>query len=228
MSFKNIKQKTSLRFSENRMFLNFIKSLEPKDVTDAASNEVNMMKGLFYVHLYSTIEKTFNELIENTLILINSKCVQKNHFNLHFNSISLINKLKSFKDCGYRSFFTKAYELFNEMSNSDIAIISDSTFSKDLQNIWTKTIVETTKTFGMKNFFIDLKTKTTIDEIVDKRNAVAHGRETANIIGQKFRSDDLRSKMDTVIDFIAYLIESFENFYDRKDFLKPSARKYYA
>ena len=227
MSFTTVRNNARSRFTENQIFLSYITSLEPKIITDPVPLEVNIMKGLFYVHLYSSLEKSLNELIEDTLIHISSKSIQYNHFNLPFNSISLVDKLKSFKASGYGSFFNKAFEIFSEASSPNICTINETVFANNLQNVWTKTIEEICNSFGIKLFAVSPRTKATIDEIVEKRNAVAHGRESATIVGQRFRTNVLRTKMDIVIDFCNYLIDLFENYYTRKEYLKPTAKRRY-
>lgn len=227
MSFINVKNNTRARFTENQIFLNYITSLEPRVITDIVPAEVNMMKGLFYVHLYSSLEKSVNELIENTLVHISSKSVQYNHFNLPFHSISLVDKLRSFKASGYNNFFSKAFEIFNEVSSTNVCTINESLFVNNLQNVWTKTIEEICNSFGIKTFSVEPRIRAAIDEVVEKRNAVAHGRESAKIVGERFRTDNIRLKMDIIIDFCNYLIDLFETYYARKDFLKPTAKKHY-
>ncbi len=228
MSFATVRNSTRSRFTENQVFLGYITSLEHRVITDSVPLEVNIMKGLFYVHLYSSLEKSLNELIEDTLIHISSKSVQYNHFNLPFNSISLVNKLKSFKSSGYGNFFSKAFEIFSEVSSSNVCAINETVFANNLQNIWTKTIEEICNSFRIKTFAVNPRTKATIDEIVEKRNSVAHGRESATIVGQRFRTDVLRTKMDIVIDFCNYLIDLFEKYYTKKEYLKPTAKRHYA
>jgi len=227
MSFVTVRDNTRGRFVENQIFLNYITSLETREVKAIIPIEVNMMKGLFYVHLYSSLEKSITELVETTLIHISSKSVQFNHFNLPFHSISLVDKLKSFKGSGYNNFFTKSHEIFNELSSKNTCTLNESIFASNLQNIWTKTVEEICKSFGIKTFVVTPRTKATIDEIVEKRNAVAHGRESAKVVGERFRTDILRSKMDILIEFSNYLIDLFEKYYAQKDYLKPIAKKYY-
>jgi len=227
MSFTTVRNNVRTRFTENQVFLNYLTSLEPRVITDPVPLELNIMKGLFYVYLYSSLEKSVNELIENTLIHISSKTVQHNHFNLPFNSIALVDKLKSFKASGHSNFFNKAFEIFNEVSSSNICTINETIFSNNLQNVWTKTILEICNSFGIKSLTIEPRVRATIDEVVDKRNAVAHGRESAKVVGERFRTDNLRVKMDIIIDFCNELVDIFENYYTRKDYLKPTAKKHY-
>lgn len=227
MSYSVIKAKARTRFNETQIYLNYLKSLEPSNPTDPISLELKIMKGLFQVHLYAAFEKTVNELIENTLLYIGSNNVQYNHYCIPFNTISLVDQLKSFKDSGQKSFFEKAIEIFSEMTSSNIASINETAFSNQLQNVWTKAIEEVVKSFGIKSFSLDHRVRATIDELVDKRNAVAHGRESATVIGERFRTDVLQTKLDTVVLFSNQLIDLFENYYANKHFLKGHAKKNY-
>jgi hypothetical protein len=227
MTFTLIKNRARTRFNENITYLNYLTAVEPNDPTIPASQELKIMKGLFYVHLYGSLEKTINDLIENTLISINSQNIKNKHFSPPFNTISLLGKLQSFKDCGHRNFFAKAIEIFEEMQSDNIPSLNETAFSNNLQNVWTKTIIEILTAFGIGNFIIEPRTRTTIDEIVDKRNAVAHGRETAAVIGERFRTNDLRVKMNTITTFSFDLIDCFENYHDSKKFIKPQSKRHY-
>ena len=227
MSFANVRNGARARFGENQIFLNYITSLEPRVLTDPVPLEINIMKGLFHVHLYSSLEKTINDLIENTLLHISATSVKNIHYKISFNSISQVDKLKSFKDTGYNNFFNKALEIFDEISSSNISNINETIFSTSLQNVWTKTIEEIIKSFGIKGFEITPNIRATIDELVGKRNSVAHGRESASLIGERFRSNVLRSKMEIIINFCNELIDLFENYYSNKEFLRGTAKKHY-
>lgn len=228
MSFQIVRNGARSRFAETQVFLNHLTAIEPNDPTIPDSLEFKIMKGLFHVQLYSALEKTVNEIIENTLTYIGATGVKNIHYAIPFNTISLVDKLKSFKDCGYNNFFNKAIEIFEELSSQNVSTINESTFSNNLQNVWTKTIDEVIKAFGIKGFIIDPRTRTTIDELVEKRNAVAHGRESAAVVGERFRTDVLRAKSQLINDFAFQLIDLFDDYYSNKNFLKGNAKKHYA
>jgi hypothetical protein len=227
MSFITIRNKARNRFGETQVYLNYLTSLEPSDLTCPISLELKIMKGLFQVHLYAALEKTINELIETTLLYIGSNSIQNNHFSIPFNTISLIDRLKSFRDCGHKNFLEKSMEIFSEMTSTKIASINETIFANYLQNVWTSTIEEVMKSFGITGFEIDPRVRATINELVEKRNAVAHGRESATAVGERFRTDMLRIKMNTITDFSYKLIDSFELYYSNKTFLKNHAKKHY-
>jgi len=227
MTYNVVRERTRTRFNEVSTYLNFIASIEPKDINEQASLEVKITRGLFHVHLYAALEKTVNDLVEYTLTKVSSKKVKHNHYVVPFNTISLIHKLKSFKDSGYSSFIPKATEIFESMICTQITPIDETAFSNSLQNVWVSTIDEVRRALGMNTLSIGAREKATINELVEKRNAVAHGRESAATIGERHRSNVLRTKMDIVVSFAYQQIDDFEVYYDNKTYIKPLTRKYY-
>lgn len=227
MNYTTVSNNARARFSENLCYLNYITSVESHDPTTQASLELKIMRGLFYVHLYSSLEKAINDLIQATITSISAESIRYRHFIIPFNTISLADKLKSFKDCGHKNFFAKAIEIFEGLNSDEIPTLDATIFSKNLQNIWTNTIIEVASAFGIKNFTIPPMIKVAIDEIVEKRNAVAHGRESAAAIGERFRSDILRSRLLTVMTFTHELIDVFDHYITAKSYLKANAKKKY-
>jgi hypothetical protein len=227
MSFVSVRDLATSRFNEIQVFLNFITSQEPNSHLDPIPAEVLIMRGLFYVHLYSALEKSVNEAVQKTLVLVNSDSVKNIHYTLAFNTISVNDKLKSLKDCSHKRFVQKSVQLFEEVGSRRVGTINETTFSNSLQNVWIATIEEMFSAFGIKDFPIEQREKTTINEIVDKRNAVAHGRESASFVGERHRASILRSKFQITQDFTMRLIDAFQEFYDNKKYLKPIMKKHY-
>ncbi len=227
MSYRHIKDNSRSWFNEVQVFLNFITQQEPKDPTHVTPSEVKIMRGLFYVHLYSALEKTINKAVEHTLLSINSANVKNKHYTLAFNAISVLAELKSLKDCGYKNFTKKSIDLFTAVNSTEIKSINETTFSNNLQNIWFSTVNEIRCAFGMSTLNIDARMRTTVDEVVEKRNAVAHGRETASVIGERQKTEVLREKLTLIQSFANLIIDDFEDFYNNKKFLKPPMKKHY-
>lgn len=227
MSFSSIKSENASRFTEVQVYLNYITSVEPLAPDLFVPIEVKIMRGLFYVHLYAAIEKSVNELVQITIMLINSKRVQNNHYTLVFNTISKMDKIKAINDCGSQNTLNKSIELFNHIGSRNISDINETIFSNKLQNIWIRNVEEIILVFGINNLHIEPRERATIDEVVDKRNAVAHGRESATYVGERHRVEVLRDKLDISQNFIAKLIDAFEYFYENKNYLKPAVKKKY-
>lgn len=227
MTFDIIRRKNNSRFNEVQTYLSCITRLEPQDPQGTTSTELKIMRGLFYVHLYAVIERSINEIVETTISIINSNRVQSNHFTLMFNTIAKMDRIQAIRDCGNGKTLGKSTELFEEINSKRIIEINETAFSMKLQNIWAKTIEEVLMSFGIKTLQLMLSERLAINEIVDNRNKVAHGRETAVTIGERHRADVLRKRLDTSQLLVSKIVDVFEEFYTKKAYLKPVARKNY-
>lgn len=227
MSFTIIKNQNSSRFSEVQLLLNYITSLEPTLPTDVTPSEVKILRGLFYVHLYAAIEKSMNDVVQKSILLINSKNIKNNHYTLAFNTISVFDKIQSLKECGYKKVIERSVQLFAEVSSNNVRTLNETTFSKRLQNVWIDTIEEVMFAFGMPKLVLTARERATIDEIVDKRNSVAHGGESASFVGERHRTEVLRVKLQIAQNFTINVIDRFEEYYDNKKYLKPVMKKHY-
>lgn len=227
MSLDRVRNKASERFNEVQIFLSFIQRSEPEGYIDLVPLELKVMKGLFLVHLYAAFEKTINETVETSLSLISSRNIKNNHFYSSLLSVVLSDKMKSIKDGSYSNIFIKSSELFIESTSNNVIPINETIFSGQLQNVWAKTIVEISSILGMKGFSFDSRARATIDEIVDKRNAVAHGRDNASSVGERYRVNALREKMETISTAAHFFISSVEDHCEQKKYIKPTHRRYY-
>lgn len=219
MPFNIVRANSRERFSEVHINLSYIESIEPNT---EAPPEIKIMRGLYYVHLYSVLEKSLNETIEQTILLIKSKNIKNRHFSTLFNVISLNSKMQSFKQCGYKEYFDRASDIFEGVDSESIFDISNTIFSQNLQNIWYKTIQDTIRSFGAAPISVEPRVRLTIDEVVDKRNAVAHGRETPIVVGERHRCNVLRTKTQEIQMVVEQIISTFEDYIADYKFLKPS------
>jgi hypothetical protein len=135
--------------------------------------------------------------------------------------------MQAFKESSYKSYFQKSSSVFQSIESQENFNINNTVFSKSLQNIWFATIQETLECFGLETLVIDPRVKTTVDEVVDKRNAVAHGRESASVIGQRFRSTALRNKTNDIQLVANMFLDRFETFIFDRMFIREGLRSEY-
>ncbi|MDD9197574.1 HEPN domain-containing protein, partial [Aliivibrio sp. S3MY1] len=115
------------------------------------------------------------------------------------------------------------------MSCLDESKINETFFAASLQNVWFDTIQNLLNCFGI----IPLEDegghlKTALNEIVDNRNAVAHGRIAAEIIGERHRFDVLRERTDCVNNILDGLIAKYESYILNLAFIKPEHHPIYS
>lgn len=227
MPFSIVRSNSRGLFNEVLVNLNFIESLEPVGPQEETSINVKILRGLFYVHLYAALEKVVNETVEQVILIIKSNAIKNKHFAMHLNVITLNSKMQSFKQCGYKDYFKKSYDIFNNIDSEESFEISNTVFSSNLQNVWFKTIEEVLDSFGTSKMTVHPRVKMTIDEVVDKRNAVAHGRESPAIVGERHRCSNLRVKNQELQIFSDEFITVFEEYIAEKKYLKPDCINQY-
>lgn len=224
MPFSIVKRNSSGRFSEVRMHLDFIKSIEPDNETEEHTSQVKILRGLFYVHLYAALEKAINEMVEQSLLLIKNENVSNSHFITAFNVISLYPKMQSFKDSGYKDFFKKSIEVFGSVDSTTPAEINNTLFGTSLQNVWFATLTQVLQCFGIAEFTIDPRIILTVNEVVENRNAIAHGRESPIVVGERHRSDVLRQKTQEIQTAVDTFIHVLETYISERSYIKEHHR----
>lgn len=227
MPLEAVKNNSRSRFSEVLINLSYIESIEPKEPHIETPAQVKILRGMFYVHLYAALEKSINEAVEQTLILINSKNIPNKHYTTSFNTISLNAHMQAFKSVGYKGYISKSVEVFQAIEADKSFDITNTLLSTSLQNIWHETIQQALSCFGIPAINFEPRVRLTIDEIVEKRNAVAHGREMPTTIGERHRSKVLRQKMQEIQQVVDLVIAEFEVFVTDLKFVKEEyAEKY--
>ncbi|MFW3895958.1 MAE_28990/MAE_18760 family HEPN-like nuclease [Pseudomonas bharatica] len=227
MSYEDVRSLTRERLTEVQQLLNHIVSLEPDNATAPHPPEVKILRGFFYVHLYAALEKSVNEAVQLTLRLIASLNAPSKHFEITVGTITTRGRLQAFKSCSFKAYNDNALSIFDCLESSEITKIDEAQFSDVLMNVWTNSILEVLKSFGI-NLPITPRTRTTIDELVENRNKVAHGRESALSVGERHRSHVLRDKFTITTNLIDSVILALENFYNSKTFIKISERATYS
>jgi hypothetical protein len=228
MPYSFLKSEVSSRFLEVGHLLNSIKSIEDSNPAPAIPPiEYRILKGLLYVHLYACIEFAINKSVVHTLTIIRSKNVRYHHFENKFYTVALFSNLQSIRDCNPKFFLDKSADLFINTESIDTSSFDETLLVQYLQNIWGKSFNQITKTLGASVFAISPRDISIFDEIVENRNKVAHGRDSAVNIGASPRYSDLKSKYDTVNDVISRYIDHLESFCSNNEFILSSERSNY-
>ncbi|MDO6814269.1 MAE_28990/MAE_18760 family HEPN-like nuclease [Cobetia amphilecti] len=227
MTLETTRTLSTERFNEVRIFLGYLIEQEPNEPAIPDSPEFKIQKGLFYVQLYSALEKTINDAVEKALLYIAEKSILASHYSESFYAVVLKDKLKSFKDSGYKKFFDGAVSIFAETRSQNTVKIDETIFANSLQNVWAKSIKTIFIVFGKYDFQLDRSSELAIDEVVNKRNAVAHGRESALTVGESHTVSTLQDRYNTIRQVCISVIDELEDFCSSQVYIKPEARSNY-
>jgi len=221
MNFAELNSNSRTRFLEVSGYLRYISTLEPPPGSGVeVPVEVKVMKGLFYVHLYSALEKTINQVAETTLTFVTTSSRPLREIRASLLAVALQDQIKSVRDCSTSKVLQKSVSLMESANSSAAVIMADSMLAFWLQNIWASTINELLDTFGIDSYRVTGRDKLYVDEVVDKRNAVAHGRDSAMSVGERFRCTDLEIRFNVVETVAFQVVESFREYCENNQFTR--------
>ena len=222
-----VRQEAANRFREAQSFLSEIK--EQEGTAPSATSELNVRKGLFLVLLYGAFEYSLTRAVSEVNVSINDFEVQFVHLHDHLYSLALDPELTSIASSGRKKMWQCRAELFTRQSCVEPVVINDAPIANELQNAWTAAIEKTFKIFGVSSpALFDPKVRQYIDELVEKRNAVAHGRESAAVVGQGYTTSRLQNLTDQINSQTQYFFSVFEDYISGKEFVKPRHRSSYS
>ena len=190
--------------------------------------ELKIAKGLASVHLYAALEKSVNDIVTVALLEIDAYKVKKKDLSVDFHNIASHRQMQSFKDCGHAKHFSKSLDVFGSITHGDVCTIDESIFQYRLQNVWVSTIDEVVRCFGIDGFPITITDASLIDSVVENRNKVAHGRETAAEVGERLNTPHIIRLHDLCAESCEKLCDTFEDFIDKRRFIRPHYKKLYA
>jgi hypothetical protein len=225
MAFIIERSKANERMHQVRTLLSFIKEHESKNTPPIDADDIKIVRGLFYVGLYGAFEKTINEAVEQYIRGVGTLKIQFSELNWGFLPTALDPIFTSLKAGGK---WEKRIELFDSLQSEDICSISDTVFSDQLQNTWFEKLQKIANCIGVRdNFLRNGRDAIYVDEVVDKRNQVAHGRNTPLAIGSLGRSTELGVRFDAISRVIDDYLNMLENNYNSLDFVKSEYRQKY-
>ena len=135
--------------------------------------------------------------------------------------------MTAFKNCGSKNYFKKSIDIFKSVDTLEVISINNTLLSGSLQNVWFETIQSTLLSFDIQPLNVDRRIELTVDEVVDKRNAVSHGRMTPVEVGERFRCHQLREKTSHIQLVNDMFLDNFENYLVNRAFIKAEYRSIY-
>jgi hypothetical protein len=226
MPLTTVRQEIANRFTEAQAFLTLIKADEQPFISQ--SQDLNTRKGLFIVLLYSAVEYSINRAVTKYTEIVNFTEVKYEHIDSQLYAFALDPQLTSCSMVGRELRWQKRFDLFHKQNSTESVKLFEGAFLDQLENIWDKTIRKTFNLLGIRDSALyDPRVAQYINEIVERRNAVAHGRESAAAVGQTYNAGRLQILHDEISTQIQYMIVCLEQHLDSKMFIKSQHKHAY-
>ncbi|WP_397443989.1 MAE_28990/MAE_18760 family HEPN-like nuclease [Pseudomonas chlororaphis] len=214
------------RFREVRMFLSFIKTQESMDVPPVDSIEVKILRGLYYVQLYGALEQSLNDAAESFLQALSELKLCNNDFSLAILPTVMNSHFKSLSEVQGQKRWKKRVDFISAIANGDLSKIENTVFSPLFQSSEVEVISNVMSYIGINSDPLrESEDRFYVDEVVQKRHQVAHGRVSPVIVGSRGRSDDLEFRLEAVWRIVELVIEMLDEHFKSLSFLTQDAKR---
>lgn len=190
MSFADAAAETRERFTEALALANHLRSIAPQDLTPLDDIQ-KTQRGLWLVSLYAAFERGTNAIVEASLSEISSHGTKSIDCTPALHSIIHFPRVQSVKDCGYAKLLDSSIRLFDASLGSTPANVQDNPLADYLQNVDGGTLEWVCTLFGTPAYSITGANRGRISNLRERRNAVAHGRESASKVGERYTLDEM-------------------------------------
>lgn len=190
--------------------------------------DAKILRGLFFVHLYSALEFTVNKAVEAFLTEAQVMSIAPEHMHPRFYSVALDSNFASLRNIGEDKRWVKRVELIDLLGVSSPQKIDSQLFGLYLQNVWIRKIEVMFSCLAISQPPVpDPSYRLYVDELVERRNAVAHGRESALQVGSGRRSPDLLIRYTAISATCAHVLDCIEGQHANKGIvLQPYRARY--
>lgn len=218
--FGFIERESTARLVQVREYLNFIKSQASENLAVTEPSYVKSERGLFFVFLYGVVEYTVRETVSTAITSINNERCKYKDCKPLFLSIALNSHFDALTNIGDSKKWQKRWELIDLFDSDNIVSLSNELMPTDGGNIKFKQLSSIWKSFCIDAPVIpEPSIGGYLNEIVEKRNLIAHGNQSAEEVGSGFTVDDLQSRFDAINELCSYIIDTFDDYIINKKYL---------
>lgn len=176
--------------------------------------EVKIMRGLFYVHLYAALEYATCQGVQHFLEAVATLKISTNHLNARFLSVALDPGFSAMRSVGEEKKWSSRVRLLDLQLSTESQSINADIFGLYLQNIWVEKLETLFKCLNINLPVVpDPAYRLYVDELVERRNGIAHGRFSALGIGAARRSPELLIRYNAISTTCFYLLDCLEQQY---------------
>lgn len=221
------RQEVTIRLTEALQTLELITRLESSPPTLDDPTVIGL-RGLFIVQLYACFEFSVNQAVQRALILAEGYKVQHQHLSPRFFTVAMSGQFQSIRDASKANRWKSRINFLEKQFSSTSCSVNSVAFSEELMNVWVPTISELFECLGIsKDPLPNLAYTGYINAIVEKRNAVAHGRTSPVEIGRTLRSPELKKYWEIVAETSEYIFQSLGIYIEQLQFIAPIERNRY-
>lgn len=228
MPLSTLQPLVTARFQEVSALLSVATGLETTNHRVSDTDDVRALRGLLYVHMYAAFEYAMDQSFIRLAQHVSSKGIARKHIRTPIFSVALDKEFKSLQDVRQpEKTFRKRIDAMICTRDQVPVEIRDDILSTGLQSAGSAMIALAFEVYGIPDPpLYDVTAKGYIDEVVERRHAVAHGRESPVAVGI-LKVVELRRRYDALYEQSIYVIEIINKFCTTKEYVLPRFRRSY-
>lgn len=214
--YKAIELEIRDRLNQSKELLNHIANLEK---SGQSPELLKIQKGLIFISLYSSIEYTITNVVSRFLEILKQEQLKPMEYKKYLLCAVMDDKFNALLGCSKKNVWNKKKEFFDALFSTEPASIDNTVFPTDGTNISKKQIEDIWNIFHLSGDAIPTGINTwVLNEIKNHRNAIAHGREKASVIGGRYTSGTLNQRVSDVEILCFHIVSGFESISTSKDY----------
>ena len=204
--FATLRSDVVSRFAVMRSFFRATQSFRG-DIAAAA-------KGLAFVQAYAVYEFTVKSAVQISIDAINSHGTMLKEMSPSLLALYLDPELSALRDCGIRGVWNNRIQIFQRAFSSDPVQLSSGTSPPTDGSHYRHTnLLMIFEVFGIRRLPVRRRRHLfRIDEVVNNRNQIAHGSETAEEVGRRYTRPEISHVIDQMESVCLLLVAIFDSY----------------
>ncbi|MDH2997212.1 hypothetical protein A1D22_05940 [Pasteurellaceae bacterium LFhippo2] len=182
---------------------------------------LNSLKGLLFVLLYGCIEYSVTESIKVTENIISLQNLSLSQVKPTLMTRFLHKEFDSLHNVGRKQKWQKRLDFMQKLIDDNVIVgncCDDLELPTDGKNIRSQQLKAIFDTFSINTPLLTPQWGGRLKDIVDNRNAIAHGNKTASAVGKPIFITDLQNRISEVNQFCTEFITIFANYIQNKEY----------
>ena len=186
------------------------------ELEESRSDAAVLLKGLAFVQMYSIYEFTVRGSVQATLSSLRASAAPAAKIRHEALSLVLDSSLSSAAQAGPARLWECRIDLLGRARSPDSATeFPDSLFPADGSHYRIRQLHTIWRVFGIGAPVVpDARLQGRIEEMVENRNAVAHGRRTADDVGRRYSLADIKDRMRDLGQICEHVLATLETHYN--------------
>jgi RiboL-PSP-HEPN len=172
-------------------------------------------KGMVFVQLYATYEFTVRGVTTGAIDAIAASGRRYLQLNPCLLSLMLHDPLKGVRECGSNNIWKTRERLFEKLYSADQIVLLNTTFPSDGSHFRQDQLETLFRIFGIHRIPARRRRHLQrINEVVNHRNEIAHGRATADQIGRSYTHSEIRRAISQIRSVCLFLISQVDSHFE--------------